>query len=266
MKLLISNLAWNFDENEKILGLLKKNKIKNLEFAPSLLLQNNLKNKNLIDTRKFWHKKKIKLYSMQSILYGVNNCFIFGDKKQRFNFIKEIFKKIDLAKKLGVKVIVFGSPFNKKRFKKKKFILDKIFISTFKKIALYANNKKIYFCLEANPKIYKSEYLNYTNEALKVVKIINNKYLMINLDLGTIIQNKERIDNLINQNIKYIKHVQISVPYLLNVLKHKKKINELIKLLKFNKYKNNISIEMTRPKKNTYQTIQKTITYIKNLF
>ena len=46
----------------------------------------------------------------------------------------------------------------------------------------------------------------------------------------------------------------------------KKKINELIKLLKFNKYKNNISIEMTRPKKNTYQTIQKTITYIKNLF
>jgi len=44
MKLLISNLAWNFDENQKILSLLKKNKIENLEFAPSLLLQKNLKN------------------------------------------------------------------------------------------------------------------------------------------------------------------------------------------------------------------------------
>ena len=33
-----------------------------------------------------------------------------------------------------------------------------------------------------------------------------------------------------------------------------------------NKYKNNVSIEMSRPKKNTYQTVKKTITYIKNLF
>ena len=120
MKLLISNLAWNFDENQKILSLLKKNKIENLEFAPSLLLQKNLKNKNLIDTKKFWLTGNVKLYSMQSILYGVNNCFIFGNKKQRSNFIKEIFKKIDLAKKLGIKVIVFGSPINKKILKKKK--------------------------------------------------------------------------------------------------------------------------------------------------
>lgn len=266
MKLLISNLAWNFDENKKILKLLKKSRIKNLEFAPSLLFQNNLEKKNIIRTKNFWHNNGIKLYSMQSILYGKNNCFVFGSNKQRSNFIKEVFKKIDLAKQLGVKVIVFGSPSNKKRFNKKRIILDKIFINTLKKIALYANNKKIYFCLEANPKIYKSEYLNYTNEALKIVKKINNKYLKLNLDLGTIIQNKEKIDDLINQNIRYIKHVQISVPYLLNVLEHKQKIKELIKLLKLNKYKNNISIEMTRPKKKTYQTIQKIITYIKTIF
>lgn len=157
-------------------------------------------------------------------------------------------------------------PLTKKYLKKKKISLDKIFINTFKKIALYSENKKIYFCLEANPKIYKSEYLNFTNEALKIVKKIDNKYLMINLDLSTIIQNKEKIDDLINYNIKYIKHVQISVPYLHNVLKYKEKIKKLIKLLKFNNYKNNISIEMIRPKKNTYQAIQKTITFVKKQF
>jgi len=266
MKLLISNLAWNFDENEKFIKLLKKNEITNLEFAPSKLFQNNFKGKNLIDTKNFWKKNGIKLYSMQSILYGVNDCFIFGSQKQKSNFIEEIFKKIDLAKKLGVKVIVFGSPINRKKFKRKKSTLDKIFLDTLKKIGTYAKKKRIYFCLEANPKIYKSEYLNYTKEALKVVKVINNKYLMINLDLSTVIQNKEKINDLIKQNIKYIKHVQISVPYLLNVLKYKNRIKELIKLLKFYKYKNNISIEMTRPKKNTYKTIQKIIVYIKKLF
>ena len=266
MELLISNLAWNFNENKKISRILKKNKIKNLEFAPSLLLKNNFDNKNLIITKKFWCDEGIKLYSMQSILYGVKNCFIFGNKKQKLNFIKEVFEKIDLAKKLGVKVIIFGSPVNKKIFKKKKAELDKIFIDILKKIAAYANKKRIYFCLEANPKIYKSEYLNYTNEALDMVKTINNKYLMVNLDLGTMIQNNESIGSLINQNIRYIKHVQISVPYLSNVLKYKNKIKELIKSLKVNKYKNNISIEMTRPKKSSHQTIQKVIIYIKNLF
>ncbi|MDA9084803.1 sugar phosphate isomerase/epimerase [Candidatus Pelagibacter sp.] len=266
MKLLISNLAWNYDENEKFIKLLKKNKITNLEFAPSKLLQNNFKSKNLIITKNFWKKNGIKLYSMQSILYGIDDCFLFGSKKQRSNFIKEIFKKIDLAKKLGVKVIVFGSPTNRKRFKKKKNILDKIFLDTLKKVASYTAKKKIYFCLEANPKIYKSEYLNYTKDALKIVKRINNKYLMINLDLSTVIQNKETINDLINQNIKYIKHVQISVPYLLNVLKYKNRIRELIKLLKFYKYNNNISIEMIRPRNNPYKTVQKIIVYIKKLF
>ena len=82
MKLLISNLAWNFNENKKFLALFKKNKIENLEFAPSLLFQNNFKNKNLINTKKFWNNKGVRLYSMQSILYGINNCFIFGDNKQ----------------------------------------------------------------------------------------------------------------------------------------------------------------------------------------
>ena len=39
-----------------------------------------------------------------------------------------------------------------------------------------------------------------------------------------------------------------------------------IRKLSNDKYKNNVSIEMSRPKKNTYQTVKKTITYIKNLF
>ena len=89
---------------------------------------------------------------------------------------------------------------------------------------------------------------------------------MINLDLSTVIQNKETINDLINQNIKYIKHVQISVSYLLNVLKYKNRIRELIKLLKFYKYNNNISIEMIRPRNNPYKTVQKIIVYIKKLF
>ena len=62
--------------------------------------------------------------------------------------------------------------------------------------------KKIYFCIEANPKLYNCEYLNHTKDAIKLVKQINSKFFRLNLDLGTIIANKESLKNII-QNILY---------------------------------------------------------------
>jgi len=178
---------------------------------------------------------------------------------------EEIKKKIDLAKTLGAKIIIFGSPRNRKTFKKGKYMLDKIGLNMFKKIASYTNKRKIIFCLEANPKIYKAGYLNYTRDVISIVKKINNRYLKVNLDLSTIISNKENIKKIIKENISIIAHAQISAPYLLDILKYKKKIKELIKLLRLNNYKKNISIEMTKPKKNSYKQIEKSIDYVQNL-
>lgn len=265
MKLLISNIAWKNNEDTKIAKLLKKKKIKLLEFAPDILLAKDYSKKNLSLTKKFWHLKNVKLYSMQSILFEVDDVFLYGSTSQREKFFNEIVRKIDIAKSLGVKVIIFGSPKNRKTFKKSKHILNKIGLNMFKKIAMYTSKKKIIFCLEANPKIYKAEYLNYTDDVLAIIKKIKNKYLKINLDLSTTISNKENIKQILKENISLIGHVQISVPYLLNLLKYKKKIKELIKLLILNNYKKNISIEMIRPKKNSYEQIEKSIDYVQNL-
>ncbi|MBD1157262.1 sugar phosphate isomerase/epimerase [Pelagibacterales bacterium SAG-MED20] len=265
MKLLISNIAWKNNENAKIVKLLNKKKIELLEFAPDILLSKDYSRKNLIFTKKSWSIKNIKLYSMQSVLYEVNNAFLYGNNQQRKNFVQEILKKIDIAKTLGTKVIIFGSPKNRKTFKKSKYVLDKIGLKIFKRIAAYANKKKIIFCLEANPKIYRADYLNNTSDVISIVKKINNKYLKINLDLSTIIYNRENIKKIIKENISLIGHAQISAPYLQNILKYKKKIKELVKILKLNNYKKNISIEMTRPKKNSHKQIEKSIDYVKKL-
>ena len=265
MKLLISNIAWKYEENIKMIKLLNKKKIELLEFAPDILLKKDYTKKNLLLTKKFWNSKNIKLYSMQSILYEVNDVFLYGTDVQRKRFFKEIVRKINIAKSLGAKTIVFGSPKNRKAFKKNKFILDKIGLEMFKRIALYAKDKKILFCLEANPKIYKAEYLNYTDDVLSIVKKIKNRYLKINLDLSTVISNQENLKKILKENISLIGHVQISVPYLLNILKYKKKIKGLVKLLLLNNYKKNISIEMNRPKKNLYKQVERSIDFVQDL-
>ena len=265
MNLTISNLSWDFSDNELITKLLKKKKISFIEFSPDLLLNNNFKKINKLKIKKFWDSKSIKLYSMQSILYNIENAYLFGNSIQRKNFLEEIKKKISLSKYFGTKIIVFGSPKNRKTFNKKKFLLNKYSIQIFKKIANYSKKKNILFCLEANPKIYKSEYLNYTIEAIKLIKKINNSHLRINLDLSTMIANKENIEKIVGENINLIKHAQVSVPYLSDIFKFKKEIKKFIKILKKNNYKSAISIEMLKNKKTNIAEIEKRIDFVQNL-
>lgn len=265
MKLCISNIAWSKNQNAKVINLLKKEKIKYLEYAPDLLLNKIRSKKNITDTKKFWKKNKINLYSMQSILFNVKNAFVFGNLSQQNKFYEEIKKKIYLAKKLGSKVIVFGSPKSKKTFGKTKKELDVIFEKNIRKIIKICQNQKIIFCLEANPKIYNSKYLTHTFHALSCVKKIKNKFLKLNLDLGTIISNKESYMNLIRYNQKLIGHVQVSCPKLQNPILYKKSVKKFISVLNKYNYNKVVSIEFLKRKKTNYNDLKKIIKLVKNV-
>ena len=262
MKFCISNLAWDPKDDPIIFNLIKK-KINYLEYSPSLLIKNLRSEKEITKVKQIWKRRKIKLYSMQSILYNVNNSYIFGNKTQQKNFYNEVQKKIILAKKLNTKIIVFGSPKNKMIFGKKKKFLDKISFEMFKKISLISEKYKIIFCLEANPKIYGTEYLTHTTDAIKLAKKINSRYFKVNLDLGTIISNNENVNYLLKNYMKFFAHAQISSPGLKNLLKYKKKIKYFLKILSNYKYNKVVSIETLKKNRNNYQYIRNLLNLIK---
>ena len=257
----VSNLAWKKKEENKAFQILKKNRIKFLEFAPNLLL-NKFNKEGIKRVKKKCLKYGLKPFSMQSVLYNVKNAFIFGSKFQNKIFFQELKKKIVLAKKLGVKIIVFGSPSNKKRFDKNNTLLDKIFIKTFRKISTFCKKKDVTICLEPNPKIYKSEYLINTNEAIKLIKKINKKNILLNFDLGASLANKEDLQSLVERNISYIGHVQISAPKLKNLTGYKKKIKKFLKVLKKMNYKKAISLEVLAQKNKNLSNLKKNIKII----
>ena len=264
MNFCISNIAWNKNETSDVLKILKRKKIKHLEYSPNLLLNNNFSKKKITSVRKYWKKEKIKLYSMQSILYKKKNALIFGKNYQKKIFLNEIKKKIIIAKNLGSKVIVFGSPASRKTFNRKKKKLDQLSLEMFTKIAHQSKKHKVCFCLEANPKIYKTKYLTHTSNSIDLVKKINNPYFKINLDLGTVISNKENYEAIIKKNLNYIGHVQVSSPHLKNLTNFKKKIDLFIKTLHNSGYKKVISFEMLRNKKNNFKVIKKILEHTNN--
>ena len=79
----VSNLAWKKKEEKKALEILKKNKIKFLEFAPNLLLNNQFNYKEIKKVKRRCAKYGLKPFSMQSVLYNVKDAFVFGSKFQK---------------------------------------------------------------------------------------------------------------------------------------------------------------------------------------
>jgi hypothetical protein len=143
MKLTISNLSWNSEENLSVLNMIKKFNIKNIEISPNKVFNNNYTLRNIKKIQYFWKKQKIKFYSMQSVLFNKKNAYLFGNKTQQKIFFNEIKKKIYLSKKIGIKVIVFGSPSNKKIFSENNFDnLNNIAYNSFKKISKICKKKK----------------------------------------------------------------------------------------------------------------------------
>ncbi len=261
MKLSISNIAWDESKDLEIYSLMHEHSYRYLEIAPTRIFPTEPYNN--IELAAEWAKNllnnyNLKISSMQSIWYGRTEN-IFSLERERNLLIEYSKKAINFAEAIGCKNLVFGCS------KNRKFSDDTniaIAIPFFEAIGNYAYEHNSVIGLEANPKIYDTNYINTTGEAINLIKQVNSPGFKLNLDIGTIIANNEEIE-IIEENINLINHVHISEPYLQpikNHLLHK----HIAKILKHNNYNGCVSIEMKNGL--TVLEISKIMEYVKNLF
>lgn len=241
MKLSISNIAWNANDDEFMYSIIKDSAFSAVEVAPTRIFPVNPYD-NLESARKWSEnlekKYNLKISSMQSIWFGRNEK-IFGSANERKALIDYTFRAIDFAKSVKCENLVFGCPKNRYL---PDGVSENLSIDFFKTIGAYAASNGISINMEANPPIYNTNYINTTQSAFELVKEVNSKGFNINLDLGTMIENREPIQILEN-NYKYIKHIHISEPKLKTVEKrciHR----ELAEFLASIDYTGYVSIEM----------------------
>ncbi|QUB95280.1 sugar phosphate isomerase/epimerase [Leptotrichia sp. oral taxon 218] len=243
MKLSISNIAWDTLNDEKIYSMMEKYGFKGLEIAPTKVMGENPYEK--LEEAKIWKeeiKKKynLEISSMQSIWFGKTEN-LFDSKKEEKVLMDYTKKAIDFANVIECKNLVFGSPKNRNINEGKSSKNEKEF---FKVLGEYAYKKNTIVGMEANPTIYNTNYINDTKSALELVKKVNSKGFLLNLDLGTIISNNENL-TILQNNVKYISHVHISEPWLKMI--EKREIHKNLKKILLNEnYKRFISIEMTK--------------------
>ena len=135
---------------------------------------------------------------------------------------------------------MFGSPRN--RIIENRDEQFEIGVEFFKELSEYSEKNNVFLSIEPNPIIYNTNYINTTEEALKLVKKVDNKYFGVNYDVGTAIYNNENI-NIIEKNLEKINHIHISEENL-NPIKERDLHKKLYDILRKNNYKKVVSIEM----------------------
>lgn len=263
MKYSISNIAWDSKYDSEMYQFLKENGVTGIEIAPTRIFENPYDKLETARQYSFMLKNKYSLYvsSMQSIWYGVKEN-IFASEEER-NFLLEYTKKAILfAESMFIPNIVFGCPKNRNMPNENKEENYKIAIAFFKELGDFAKEHNTVLALEPNPVIYNTNFLNGTRETCEFVKEVASEGLKVNIDMGTMIYNKEN-PHLVKTYKTVINHIHISAPNL-EYIKPCTEYKTLKKVLSKIDYDGYISVEMKN--QGDIEKVKQAVLYLKEAF
>lgn len=261
MKISISNIGWAAEADESVYALMQKYEFTGMEIAPTRIFPDKPYDK--LDLAKAWKEQIYSKYgfiipSMQSIWYGRTEK-VFGRDAERDALISYTKKAIEFAEVIGCENLVFGCPRNRS-------ISDngdmEVAVQFFKTIGDYALAHHTVVAMEPNPPIYNTNFINTTEEAISFVERVDSKGFLLNLDVGTMIENREEI-GIIRDKKSLINHVHISEPGLQPIQKRKLH-NELAEVLEDAGYKRFVSIEVG--KQENIEVLSEMMEYVRNVF
>lgn len=241
MNLSISNIGWPKEQDVQVYGLMRKYGFSGLEIAPTRIFSHDPYGK--IPEAVEWKRKLQQQYgfnisSMQAIWFGRQEK-LFGSKEER-DFLKEYTKRaIDFAAAMDCSNLVFGCP-------KNRIIPDNGDLETavvfFRELGDYAASRGTVLGIEANPPIYRTNFINDTESALALIKLVDSDGFLLNLDVGTMIENQEDT-NILRGKIHLINHVHVSEPKL-KLIESRSLHHDLALLLNDENYEKYVSIEV----------------------
>ena len=263
MKYAISNIAWGAENDNEMYAFLKKEGIHGIEIAPTRIFTNPYERLETARQYAFMLKNKygLDVCSMQSIWYGIDKS-IFGTDADREFLLNYTKKAILFAESMFIPNIVFGCPKNRNMPENDKDKYMEIAVKFFKELGDFALEHNTILAIEPNPVIYNTNFLNTTKEACEFAKKVGSEGLKVNIDMGTMIYNKEN-PHLVKTYKTVINHIHISAPnleYITPCTEYK----TLKKVLSKIDYEGYLSIEMKN--QGDIEKVKQAILYLKEAF
>ena len=216
MRISISNIAWEKDEEPRIAELLQRLGVTAVDVAHSKYFPDaaGATDEGIRKVRRWWEERGISIYGMQSLLYGTKGLNVFGDRESQERLLQHLGHVCRIAEGLGAKRLVFGSPKNRDRSGLTGSEADDIALRFFSRLGDIAQSHGVVITLEPNPVCYGTNWITTTTEAHDFVNELGNPGIAMQLDTGTVITNSEDRDTIASVK-DAAGHVHLSEPKLL---------------------------------------------------
>ncbi len=261
MKLSISNIAWGKEQDEAVYRMMREHGFSGLEIAPTRIFEENPYDRlaeAAMWSRQLGEREGFCISSMQSIWFGRGEK-LFGSRQEREALFDYTKRAIDFAAAVHCGNLVFGCPKNRAVPEGGSSAPAADF---FRELGEYAYERHTVLAMEANPPVYQTNYINTTAQALELVSRVDSKGFMVNLDVGTMLENGETAC-MLRGKTGYISHVHISEPGL-RAVEQRALHEELAAVLRGEGYQGFVSVEMAKQER--IETIGQVMAYVRRVF
>lgn len=219
MRVAISNIAWEPEQDEDIGRLLRSFGVDAIDIAPGKYFPNPIgaMPSDITQVRNAWMNRGISVTGMQALLFGTSGLNLFGPSEVQFAMLEHLAAMCAIGAGLGATKLVFGSPKNRDRSKLSDSETSRTAVSFFRKLGDIAAKHAVTICLEANPVRYGANFMTTSEETALVVAEVAHPAIKMQLDTGAVLINGEDVSALLAKYAHLVGHVHISEPDLVTV-------------------------------------------------
>ena len=216
MRISISNIAWERDEEPQIAELLGRLGVTAVDVAPGKYFPDvaAASDEDIRKVRDWWEERGISIYGMQSLLFGTKGLNVFGERDSQERLLQHLAHVCRIAEGLGARRLVFGSPRNRDRSGLSDREAEDVALQFFSRLGDIAQSHGVVITLEPNPVCYGTNWIMTTREAYGFVKKLGNPGIAMQLDTGTVLANTEASETAASVK-EAVGHVHLSEPKLL---------------------------------------------------
>lgn len=217
MKIAISNIGWHPSEEADVAKTLQELGVHYVEIAPTKVWDDptNVTDAQIADYVNFWKSYGIEVVAFQSMLFGKNDLTVFDDDATRAKTSGTLTKFIELAGRMHAKVLVFGSPKNRKVPEgMDDEATEEIAEEFFNTLGDAATANNTSFCIEPNAPQYECNFVTTAAQGRRLVADVANPGFGLHLDAACMTMAGDDPKQSIIDAKEYLRHFHVSAPFL----------------------------------------------------
>jgi hypothetical protein len=247
MKLAVSNIAWDVANDYSVAKVLRELEIGYIEIAPSKYSK-NFRHFNFLEITnavKKWDGLGIKVSSMQSLLFGLQDLTLFGGVEKQNELKKHLLKLNAVSNVCEIGPLVFGSPKNRNRGELELPLAKLSAVGFFKDLASNWEEGSSFLVIESNPIEYGCDFLITASETFEFVSAIDCSKIKNHIDFACTELGGEDPVQVALYNGNKLSHVHLSEKNLGPLkMENKERYKKFLTNLKNKGYEGVVTLEM----------------------